>query len=109
MDAGTVQFLLQQAPTAALALVILVLFLAGKIHSDSEYSKLEAERDYWREAAEKMNEAAAVERRTATELAQAGTVTNQLIAALTRRADAAPDPPLPRSPLAGLTGEDVGL
>jgi hypothetical protein len=32
VDTGTLQFLISQSPTAALALVILALFMAGKIH-----------------------------------------------------------------------------
>ena len=83
MDAGTVQFLLNQAPTAALALVILVLFISGNIHSDREYGKLEKERDYWRDAYNKRVEALQIERQIVNETARAGQVNNQLIAALT--------------------------
>ena len=103
MDAGTVQFLLNQAPTACLALAILVLFISGKIHSDSEYAKLEDERDYWREAHERLAEAVQTERKIVNETAEAGRVNNQLIAALTTIATArkTPDP--------GLTPEDLGL
>jgi len=103
VDPGTIQFLLNQAPTAALALIILVLFIAGKIHSDREYGKLEAERDYWREAHEKLAEAVQTERKIVNETAEAGRVNNQLIAALTTLATAR------KTPGPGLTPEDLGL
>ena len=69
--------LIASSPSAAVALVILSLFIAGKIHSDSEYRKLEAEN-------EDLKKALAAERQAVNETAQTGTVTNQLIGALTQ-------------------------
>ena len=39
MDPGTLQYLLGQAPTAALALIGLWLFGTGKLHSDHELER----------------------------------------------------------------------
>lgn len=104
MDEGTLQLLIHQAPTAILALIWLALFLGGKIHSDAEYGKLEAERDYWREAYEKRVEALQVERRIVNETAQAGQVNNQLLSALVNVATGRKTVPDP-----GLAPEDLGL
>lgn len=108
MDSATLHLIIEQAPTAILALVFLYLFLAGKVHSASEYSRLEAERDYWRETSERLSDAASTERKTSTELAQAGTVTNQLISAITQIASGPSPPARRRRPPRELTGEDTG-
>jgi hypothetical protein len=81
------------------------LFATGKLHSDAEYSKLEAERDYWRDASGKLGEALDIERRAVNETAQAGRVTNQLITALTTIATGRRAVP----PRPDLTPEDLGL
>lgn len=61
------------------ALVVLViacyLFFVGKLHSDKEFSKLEMENKYLKDALDD-------ERRALNEAAQTGSVTNQLISAL---------------------------
>lgn len=90
------------------ALVVLSLwvyaFFSGKIHSDREYSKLEAENDQLHAEMGQYRLALDIERRTVNETVQAGTVTNQLITALTTMAagqrTAQPS---------GLTAEDIGL
>lgn len=61
----------------AAALGAVWAFYTGKIHSDREFSKLEEENRVLRDAVQ-------AERTRADELARAGTVTNQLIGALTQ-------------------------
>jgi hypothetical protein len=72
------------------ALVVLALwvyaFYAGKIHSDRDYSKLEADNTDLRGANEKLTEALALERQRSNDATQAGAVTNQLISGLVRLA-----------------------
>lgn len=80
------------------------LFLSGKVHADSEFRKLEAERDYWREAASKQAESRQIERTIVNEIGQAGQVNNQLLAAFVNLASGRPAVPQP-----GLTAEDLGL
>lgn len=91
------------------ALVVLALwvyaFYTGKVHSDQEYRKLEAERDYWRSSSESKDKAITAERRAVNETAEVGAVTNQLISAVVSMATEgrkARDRP-------GLTAGDVGL
>lgn len=90
------------------ALVVLSLwvyaFFSGKIHSDREFSKLEAENDQLHAEMGQYRLALDIERRTVNETVQAGTVTNQLITALTTMAagQRTAQPP-------GLTAEDIGL
>lgn len=68
------------------ALVVLAFiawgFWSGTLHSDSEFRKVEQERDYWRAASESKDQAIGLERRAVNEAAEAGTVTNQLISAV---------------------------
>jgi hypothetical protein len=81
----------------------LYLFLAGKIHSDREFGKLEAENDQLRAENNQYKFALDTERKTVNEAVSAGQVTNQLITALTTLAGG-------RSPKsAELTAEDLGL
>lgn len=88
------------------ALVVLVigisLLLAGKIHPDREFAKLEAENDQLRQENNQYRFALDIERKTANEAASAGQVTNQLITALTTIA-AGQKPKLP-----GLAEGDLG-
>lgn len=82
------------------ALVVLLLlvyaFFLGKIHSDPEFRKLEAERDYWKAASEAKDKALEIERRTVNETVLAGTVTNQLIGAVVSMASERRKLPSPR-------------
>lgn len=78
------------------------LFLNGKIHSDREFSKLEAENEQLRTALDRKQVALDTERKTTNDAASAGQVTNQLITALTTIAAGRRKP-------AELTGEDLGL
>jgi hypothetical protein len=94
--------LVNSAPSAVIAIVGLWLFFNGKIHSDSEFSALRAENTALRAENDKLREAIMTERQTVNETVQAGTVTNQLIRALT---DIAGERRHPR----GLSAEDVGL
>ena len=94
-------------PAGALVVVALVAwgFYAGKLHSDSEYRKLETERDYWRASSESKDKAIATERKAVNETAEAGTVTNQLLGAVVSMATEGRrtrDRP-------SLTPEDLGL
>lgn len=97
MDTST---LISSAPSAAVALAGLWLFITGKIHSDSEFKKLEAEN-------EQLRKALASERLAVNETAQAGGVTNQLISALASLAASRQDPPAPRP--RDITAKDIGL
>ena len=64
----------------------LYLFLTGKIHSDPEFRKLEADNGSLRAANERLQEALGLERQRSDAVAQAGGVTNQLISGLVRLA-----------------------
>ena len=92
------------------ALVVLVLwvyaFYTGKIHSESEFGKLEEENKALRAENEGLRLALGTERKTVNETASAGQVTNQLISALAGLAAGRAPIPLPR---ADLTAGDLGL
>lgn len=72
------------------ALVVLVIWLgtimAQKLHTDGEFTRLEAENISLREENAQLRSALDSERRSASDVARAGTVTNQLISALTELA-----------------------
>lgn len=72
-------------PIGALAVLVIgiSLLLAGKIHPDREFAKLEAENDQLRQENNQLRFALDIERKTLNESASAGQVTNQLITALT--------------------------
>jgi hypothetical protein len=97
------------------ALVTLALglwmFVSGKIHPQSEMHSMESERDYWRDAYMKVSQAITIERRIATETAEAGQVTNQLIQALAEIAAtrSGSTPPPRRRAAKELAAEDLGL
>lgn len=93
-------------PIGALAVLVIgiSLFLAGKIHPDREFEKLEAENDQLRQENNQLRYALDTERKTTNELTAAGQVTNQLITALTTLAGGRkPEPP------AEITSKDLGL
>lgn len=106
MDANTLAEVAKASPAGALVIIVAAILwgaFTGKIHFDPEFRKLEREN-------EELKAALAAERQASVEMARAGTVTNQLIGALTEvatehtktirtRADRAP----------GLTAEDLGL
>lgn len=92
-------------PIGALAVLVIgiSLFLGGKIHSDREFGKLEAENDQLRMENNQLRAAVETERKTLNESSAAGQVTNQLINALLAVAGGRkPDPP-------ELTARDLGL
>lgn len=68
------------------ALVVLVLWLvsiiSGEIHTDREFSRLNEENISLREENAYLRSALDAERRSASDVARAGAVTNQLISAL---------------------------
>lgn len=93
------------------ALVIAVwAFATGKVHSDREFSKLEAENAALEKENERIRDALATERRTVNETAATGQVANQLITALVSVAAGKAVPAVPAKPAPpGLTAEDLGL
>lgn len=91
MDAGTIQTLISQAPTAALALVFLYLFATGKIHSDAEHSRLRADYDAEKTAHEQTRTALAL----ASARADAGIRAAELVAASLEGARHAQAPQIP--------------
>ena len=80
------------------------LFLAGRLHSDPEYRKLEAENTALRAENDQYRTALETERKTVNETASAGAVTNKLIEAVVSLAAAERKTAPP-----GLTAEDLGL
>ena len=64
----------------------LYLFLTGKLHSDRDFSKLEADNKDLRAANDRLQEALGLERQRSDAVAQAGGVTNQLISGLEKLA-----------------------
>lgn len=79
------------------ALVVLVLWLslilAGKLHTEQEFAKLNDENINLREENSQLRAALDSERRSASDVARAGAVTNQLISALTELAAERKQPP----------------
>ncbi len=96
---------------ALVALVVAVwAFATGKVHSDKEFTKLDAENTALRAENDRLREAVATERRTVNETAATGQVANQLITALVTVASGKATPVIPAKPLPpGLTAEDLGL
>jgi len=96
------------------ALIVLALgfflWVTGKIHSDGEYQEMKDDRDFWRTSAQDNATARDIERRIATETAQAGQVTNTVLELL---ADIASErtgrPARARRKPGPLTQEDLGL
>lgn len=72
------------------ALIVLVCWIAallsGKLHTDSEFTRLDDENTNLREENVQLHAALDAERRSASDVARAGAVTNQLIHALTELA-----------------------
>ena len=77
------QALVSQSPLAAGALLVVWLFLSGKIHTDGEFKRVEAERDQYRQALD-------TERKAVNETASAAAVTNKLIDGLVGLAEGKP-------------------
>ena len=90
------------------ALVVLVIWLgtimAQKLHTDGEFQRLEAENTGLREENSQLRAALDSERRSASDVARAGTVTNQLIFALTELAAERKQIPPPV-----ITAKELGL
>jgi len=72
----TVQFLVNQAPTAALALIGLVMFATGKLHSSAELDRAVADLDTERQAHNQTRAALAI----ANARADAGVRAAELVA-----------------------------
>jgi len=94
------QTLIESAPSAAVAIVVLYLFITGRIHSDHEFRRVETERDEYKKALD-------TERQTVNETVSAAAVTNKLIGAVVslaadRQGVTTPHPELP-------TAKDLGL
>jgi len=87
VDPATLRFLIEQVPTAALALVILTLFIAGKIHSDAELQRAVRELDTEKAAHEKTRDALAL----ANARADAGIQAAQLVASAVEGARNVPE------------------
>jgi hypothetical protein len=67
--------LILQVPLAAGAIFVVYMFVAGKLHTDAEFQRVVKERDEYKQSA-------LTERRISTEVAQTGSVTNQLLGAI---------------------------
>lgn len=85
----TLHDLILQAPLAAGALWLVYMFTAGKLHTDGEFQRTIKERDEYKRTLE-------TERKIATELAQTGSVTNQLLGAVVSLSAEKAGIPLPR-------------
>jgi hypothetical protein len=72
----TIQFLVNQAPTAALALIGLVMFATGKLHSPAELNRVVADLDTERKAHNETRAALAI----ANARADAGVRAAELVA-----------------------------
>ena len=101
----------------ALVVLAIVAYLLGigKLHSDQEFSKLEADNTRKDEVIDRLQEALTLERQRSNDATSAGTVNLQLIDGLIKlatehRAAEAADVKavLPAAPL-DLTGKDIGL
>ncbi len=86
-----VQFLLNQAPTAALAIIGLWLFAAGKLHSDAELDRAVRDLETERAAHEQTRAALAI----ASSRADAGIRAAELVASAVEGARHAPQAPAP--------------
>ena len=90
------------------AIVVLVLWLGAllsrKIYTEGEFTRLEAENTHLREENAQLRAALDSERRSASDVARAGAVTNQLIAALTELAAERKQAPAP-----AITMKELGL
>ena len=80
------------------AIVVLVIWItmliAGQLHTHSEFDKLNDENISLREENVQLRAALDAERRSASDVARAGAVTNQLISALTDLAAERVKPPV---------------
>ena len=88
----TVSFLLQQAPTAALALVGLWMFAVGKLHSSSEMNRAIRDLETERAAHEQTRAALAI----ASARADAGVRAAELVASAVEGARRVPQAPPPQ-------------
>ncbi len=88
----TVQFLLNQAPTAALALIGLVMFATGRLHSSAELDRAVADLDTERKAHNETRAALAI----ASARADAGVRAAELVASAVEGARHVPKAPQPR-------------
>lgn len=90
------------------ALVVLAFivwaFYTGKLHSEREFAKLEAENDDLKTENDQLREALRTERDSSDEMASAAQVTNKLIAALTTLATERH-----AARTGDITAEDLGL
>jgi len=90
------------------ALVVLAIWIgmlvAGQLHTDKEFTKLEERADALETENDALRDAIETERRAASDVARAGAVTNQLIAALTGMAAQKKHLPPP-----DITPEDLGF
>ena len=109
MDFSHIVTWAQTAPYGLLVAFVAIAvwaFYTGKIHSDSEFQKLE-------ERAEHLEQALQAERQRGDAAVQAGSVTNQLIGALkdvaAERRDDAPGLDHRAPEKSGLTAKDLGL
>ena len=88
----------------AVLMLWLSLILAGKLHTEQEFSKLNDENISLKEENSQLRSALDSERRSASDVARAGTVTNQLIIALTELAAERKQVPPPV-----ITAKELGL
>lgn len=89
MDEPTLRFLVDQVPTAALAIVFLYLFTTGRLHSDSELNRAIKDLETERAAHEQTRAALAI----ASARADAGVRAAELVASAVEGARHVPQAP----------------
>lgn len=105
MDSSLIPFITGGGGALVVLAFIAWAFFAGKLHSDREFSKLEAENEQLELENNRLRETIQTERRTSDELASTAQVTNKLFDTLTQLALERRQP----KHIAGITPEDLGL
>lgn len=79
MDPSFIPYITGSGGALVVLAFVALSFLSGKLHSDREFNKLEAESDDLKAENDQLREAIRTERKTADEIADTAKVTNKLI------------------------------